>query len=278
MRFAVLGDSLSEGVGDPAPGGGWRGWCELLAGALAADRPVRVIKVARSGALSTDVAYRQLPAALAERPQLASVMAGGNDTLRAGFDIHRTVAALDHTMGALTESGARLLTACLPDAGRALGLPWPLARPLARRMDAVNTAVHALSERYDALHLHLAVHPCTAERGARSVDRLHPSELGHRVLARAFHAELVGAGLAAGAPPGADPETPAPSVLDGARWLAFEGTRWVAQRCTDLLPGLLGLAVAESRYWLLRREHELEERARGATLAALSAPAARMAA
>ncbi|WP_419993098.1 SGNH/GDSL hydrolase family protein [Streptomyces boninensis] len=126
LRFAVLGDSLSEGVGDPAPDGrGWRGWPELLAGALAADRPVRVVKLARSGALSTDVAYRQLPAALAERPQLASVMAGGNDTLRAGFDIHRTVAALDHTMGALAASGARLLTACLPDAGRALGLPWP---------------------------------------------------------------------------------------------------------------------------------------------------------
>ena len=32
VRFAVLGDSLSEGVGDPVPGGGWRGWAALLAG------------------------------------------------------------------------------------------------------------------------------------------------------------------------------------------------------------------------------------------------------
>ncbi|WP_419993097.1 hypothetical protein [Streptomyces boninensis] len=67
-------------------------------------------------------------------------------------------------------------------------------------------------------------------------------------------------------------------MLAGARWLAFEGTRWAAERCTDLLPGLLGLAVQQGRHRLLRREHVLEERARGATLAALSAPAARMAA
>ncbi|MYU18663.1 SGNH/GDSL hydrolase family protein, partial [Streptomyces sp. SID8361] len=31
LRFAALGDSLTEGLGDPVPGG-WRGWAALLAG------------------------------------------------------------------------------------------------------------------------------------------------------------------------------------------------------------------------------------------------------
>ena len=30
--FVALGDSITVGIGDPAPGGGWRGWAALLAG------------------------------------------------------------------------------------------------------------------------------------------------------------------------------------------------------------------------------------------------------
>jgi hypothetical protein len=31
-RFAALGDSVTVGLGDPMPQGGWRGWAALLAG------------------------------------------------------------------------------------------------------------------------------------------------------------------------------------------------------------------------------------------------------
>ncbi len=35
MRFAALGDSVTLGIGDQMPQGGWRGWAALLAGSLA---------------------------------------------------------------------------------------------------------------------------------------------------------------------------------------------------------------------------------------------------
>ena len=35
MRFAALGDSITLGIGDQMPQGGWRGWAALLAGSLA---------------------------------------------------------------------------------------------------------------------------------------------------------------------------------------------------------------------------------------------------
>ncbi|WP_399211906.1 GDSL-type esterase/lipase family protein [Streptomyces sp. SLBN-31] len=47
-RFVALGDSLTEGVGDPA-GNGWRGWAALLAGALA-EADVELTNLAVSGA------------------------------------------------------------------------------------------------------------------------------------------------------------------------------------------------------------------------------------
>ncbi|WP_317985878.1 MULTISPECIES: GDSL-type esterase/lipase family protein [unclassified Streptomyces] len=273
LRFAALGDSLTEGLGDPAPGGGWRGWAALLAAAAGPhpDEPVEFVNLSRSGALAADVADEQLPAARRARPHLVSVVVGGNDTLRDSFDIHRVAEALDRTIGALRADGAVVLTACLPDPGRMLGLPSALARPLGRRMRAVNTVVHALSQRHEAVHVELSDHTWVADRRAWSVDRLHPSELGHRLLAREFHSALRARSIATGAPPSLELDGPAPSRAASAWWMATRGTRWVADRCTDLLPGLVALAALEWRHRLKGTGHLLEDRDRRATLAALTA-------
>jgi lysophospholipase L1-like esterase len=241
----VLGDSLSEGVGDPLPGGGWRGWAALLGESLGAD--VRVLNVALSGARSADVAGPQLQAALRHRPHLASVVAGGNDTLRGAFDVAEVAADLHAALGALRAAGAEVLTACLPDAGSVLGLPRPLARPLARRMRAVNHVVHALSAHHGAIHVHAVAHAWGERPEMLGADRLHPNEAGHRLLAGEFHRALAAAGLATGAGPRPEPDGRPPGRAAAAWWLATRGTRWVAERCTDLLPDLLRLALAEHR-------------------------------
>ncbi|WP_329129322.1 SGNH/GDSL hydrolase family protein [Streptomyces sp. NBC_01476] len=249
VRFAVLGDSLSEGIGDPLPRGGWRGWAVLLAEGIT-ERPqdTVVVNAASSGARTGDVAGEQLATALRHRPHLASVVAGGNDTLRGGFDIEAVAGDLHHAIGALRAAGADVLTACLPDPGTVLNLPWPLARPLERRMRALNDTVHALSAHHGALHVHAADHPWTTSPGALSADRLHPSETGHRLLARDFHACLAAAGVATGPAPQPEPDGAPPGPAASVWWMATRGTRWVADRCTDLLPDLLRLAWEEYRH------------------------------
>ncbi|MGW3245629.1 SGNH/GDSL hydrolase family protein [Streptomyces sp. NPDC001070] len=270
IRFAALGDSLTAGLGDPVAGG-WRGWAPLLAQGLAAEpSAVSLLNCSRSGALTKDVAEEQLPRALDHRPHLASVVIGANDTLRGTFDIETVARRLDAVLGELRAHGAEVLTACLPDPGRMLGLPWPLARPLGRRMTALNQVVHALSERYGAVHLHAARHPWVADRAAWSADRLHPSELGHRLLARDFHALLVTRGLSDGEPPSTTPGGPGPGAAASVWWMATKGTRWVADRCTDLLPDLLRLAGQEARHRLAGTDGLLDLRSRDATAGALA--------
>ncbi|WP_240999744.1 SGNH/GDSL hydrolase family protein, partial [Streptomyces sp. Tu 4128] len=209
LRFVALGDSLTEGVGDPV-GHGWRGWAALLATGLA-EQPVLFTNLARSGAQTADVAERQLPAGLALRPDLVSVVVGVNDTLRRTFDLGAVAARLDTVYAVCTERGALLLTACLPDPGTMLGLPDALARPLARRQRAVNAVVHALSDRYGAVHLHACEGGWTTDRSMWSVDRLHPGERGHRQLALRFHALLAERGVATGPAPSPDNEFAAPT-------------------------------------------------------------------
>ncbi|WP_371557094.1 SGNH/GDSL hydrolase family protein [Streptomyces longwoodensis] len=272
VHFVALGDSLTEGVGDPT-GDGWRGWAALLADGLGAGpaTPVRFTNLAVSGAQTRDVLERQLPAALGLRPEVAAVVVGVNDTLRRTFDIHAVAARLDRVYGALAGQGAVLLTACLPDPGGVLGLPGALARPLARRQQAVNAVVHALSERYGAVHLHAAEGAWVTDRALWSADRLHPGERGHRHLALHFHALLAEAGLARGAAPSAEPEFPVPTRAASLRWLATAGTGWVLRRCTDLLPNLLTLAADEVRHRARGTSAHLDLRASAAVSAALAA-------
>ncbi|MGW8747648.1 SGNH/GDSL hydrolase family protein [Streptomyces sp. NPDC055794] len=269
LRFVALGDSLTEGVGDPV-GHGWRGWAALLATGLA-EQPVLFTNLARSGAQTVDVAERQLPAGLALRPDLVSVVVGVNDTLRRTFDLGAVAARLDTVYAACTGRGALLLTACLPDPGTMLGLPDALARPLARRQRAVNAVVHALSDRYGAVHLHACEGGWTTDRSMWSVDRLHPGERGHRQLALRFHALLAERGVATGHAPSPDNEFAAPTRAASLWWLATAGTGWAARRCTDLLPQLLTLAAGELRHQARGTSARLDLRTSAAVTAALAA-------
>ncbi|MFJ6902096.1 SGNH/GDSL hydrolase family protein [Streptomyces hokutonensis] len=272
VRFVALGDSLTEGVGDPV-GEAWRGWAALLADGLAGqpEDTVEFTNLAASGAQSRDVLERQTPAGLALNPDVVSVVIGVNDTLRCTFDIQALAARLDKVYAAFTAQGAVLLTACLPDPGAMLGLPGALARPLARRQRAVNTVVHALSERYGAVHLHAAEGEWIMDRAIWSADRLHPGERGHRQLALRFHALLAQEGVATGGAPSPEPEFPAPTKSASLWWLATAGTSWVARRCTDLLPQLIRLAADEMRHRARGTSARLDLSASHAVSAALAA-------
>jgi lysophospholipase L1-like esterase len=249
-RFAALGDSITAGIGDPAPG---RGWAALLASTL--PQP-ELHNLATLGALAADVERAQLPAATALRPDVASVVVGINDTLRGDFDPERTGLSVDRTVAALRAAGAEVLTMRLPDPGKMFGLPGALARPLARRMRAVNAAVDEVARRYGTVHLDAARDPATYEGRYWSVDRLHPNERGHRLIACRFHALLAAARFPVASPgPDPEPSSPPPTSLAEVGWMATKGTAWLVRRSRDLVPALVGLALRE---WLGIGREELE--------------------
>ena len=249
IRFVALGDSITVGLGDPMPDRTWRGWAGLLADSLGAD--VDFHNVAELGAQTHTAIARQLPTALrllrhARGPTIAAAVIGVNDTLRGSFDLNRTGRAMHEVVHALHQAGATVLTCALPDPGRMFGLPRPLARQLARRVRAVNAVTGALAAQYGTVHFDAANHPHTYERRMWSVDRLHPSERGHRLLARSFGAILRERGVVVHE---LDPEptNPPPTRLASLRWLTTKGTRWVLDRSTDLVPNLIGLSIVE--FW-----------------------------
>jgi lysophospholipase L1-like esterase len=247
--FAALGDSITLGIGDPVrgedggPGRAWRGWAALLAEGM---RQPNLHILASPGARFADVERDQLPSALRLRPDVAGFVVGVNDTLRSSFDPAVIAGAAAHTVGALRAAGAEVLTMRLPDPGRMLRLPGSLARPLARRMHEVNAIMDVVAARFGTLHYDAAGDDVVYDRRMWAVDRLHPSERGHRLIACRYHDALAAAGLPTGLRPDPEPSNPPPSRAAQAGWMATKGTAWVLKRSTDLIPGLLALAVKEA--------------------------------
>lgn len=254
LRFAALGDSTTVGIGDPVPDehgravarqrGSWRGWAKLLAEALATSYDVSFCNLAISGATTAEVREQQLADALAHRPDIASLMVGVNDTLRSSWDPVRMREDLHHVAGSLHAVGATLVTARFHDHGEVLGLPRFLRRALTPRIDALNTAYDEVHEQYGGLRLDLAGRPELFQRASWSIDRFHPSETGHRALARAFGELLRADGydfpLPCLEPAGGFP----PSWRRDMAWMVNEGAPWVGRRARDLGPWAARRAVS----------------------------------
>lgn len=198
-RFVAVGDSLTEGVGDPR-GAGLGGWADRLAARLDREAPgLEYTNLAVRGWCVRHVRRHQLAPALALRPDLVSVLAGANDAFGPGLDPGSVEEDLDVVVGSLTASGARVLTATLPDLTASWPLPALVTAPVRARLAAVNEVVRAVAARHDALLVDFWHDPRTRAPGTWSIDGIHPSAHGHAAIADAV-AELLGLPRADGRP------------------------------------------------------------------------------
>jgi len=246
LRFAALGDSTTHGVGDPH-GGGWRGWARLLADAIATSHDMSFCNLAVSGATTLTVRYGQLHDAVTHQPDIASLIVGVNDTMRGNWDPARVRRDLFHAAETLTDQGAMLLTARFHDHGEVWGLPGVLRRPLFARIQAVNEVYDELHQRFDTLRVDLAQRPEIQARAFWSIDRMHPSELGHRALARMYGELLNQRGIDFALPSAERDGNYQPNWRSDLRWMVTEGAPWMGRRAKDLGPLAVKLALAPRR-------------------------------
>lgn len=232
IRVAALGDSATCGIGDPVDGA-WRGWAGILIDALAEDHEVSFCNLAVSGSTVADVTRHQLAQATAHGPHFASLIVGLNDVLRPEWDAEQVRRDLLTCARLLTAQGAVLLTVRFHDHTRVLGIPRTLARPLSRRIEVLNGVYDEIEARHGGLRVDLATAPDVYRREFWSVDRLHPSELGHRFLAREF-AALLGARGVTFDLPSPVPDGEDCSHLSEAAWVVTEVVPWLGRRTAEI--------------------------------------------
>ena len=173
-RFAVIGDSVAKGMGDPTEGYVTVTWGERVAAALARERDgVTYANLARHRAKAADIRDSQLGPALAFEPDLVAMIAGGNDCLAEDFDIAPVKAALDDIVVALTDAGATVVTYETVDFPRAF--PDPAFDEFNRRLVDLYAATREIARQRGTVHVDCYRQPWSAERYCFSADLQHPT-------------------------------------------------------------------------------------------------------
>ncbi|MFI1917380.1 SGNH/GDSL hydrolase family protein [Nocardia sp. NPDC020380] len=181
-RYVALGDSQTEGVGDGTDRTGLRGWADRLADWLAHGNPdVEYANLAVRGKLARQIRAEQLDAALAMRPDLATVCAGMNDLLRPSFDPDEVYGHIDAMFAALTGQGIVVATLTFPDVTQII----PVTKPIRRRVDAINERMRSAAARYGVIVAETGRFEVVSDRRLWSPDRLHASPIGHQRIADA---------------------------------------------------------------------------------------------
>jgi lysophospholipase L1-like esterase len=178
-RYVALGDSFTEGVGDPdqTRPNGVRGWADRVAAVLAND-DFAYANLAIRGRKLLPIVADQIDPAIAMGPDLVTIYAGANDVLRPRVDIDALMAAYDVAIGRLTDTGARVVTFTAYDPGDA-----PVFGALRGRFAIYNELVREIAERHGATLVDFWRLRDYRDDRLWDIDRMHMSSAGHQRMA-----------------------------------------------------------------------------------------------
>ena len=187
-RYVAIGDSFTEGIGDPEPSspGGHRGWADRVAEVLAQGADdFAYANLAIRGRLLQQIIDEQIDAALALKPDLISISAGGNDIIRPGTDADDVAARFETAIERLSADGATIVMFNGPDIGMT-----PVLNRSRAKVAIYNENLRAVALRHDAIVADMWALRELRDPRMWAPDRLHFSPIGHHTIARMVLAAL----------------------------------------------------------------------------------------
>jgi len=187
-RYVAIGDSFTEGIGDPEPAspGGYRGWADRVAEVLFSQADdFAYANLAIRGRLLQQIIDEQIEPALELQPDLITISAGGNDIIRPGTDPDEIAIRFDAAIGRLRAHGATVVMFNGPDIGMT-----PVLNRSRGKVAIYNENLRTIAQRHDAIVADMW--PMSELRDPRmwAPDRLHFSPVGHHTIARMVLATL----------------------------------------------------------------------------------------
>jgi lysophospholipase L1-like esterase len=239
-RFVAMGDSQTEGVGDPTgPGGIERGWADRFAEGLAKSRPASDLlyaNLAVRGRRIAQIEDEQLGPALEMEPDLVSLIAGINDVIRPGCDVDAVLGRMDGMQQRFTSTGATIMTVTFPDPANMT----PVGKLVGGTMAAFNQGLREIAARHGSLLLDIEPIAAAADPRLWCDDRLHLNTGGHRRMALGMALLLArdaeAAELFDDLPP-RDPTGPVMRAGSDLRWAGAFLVPWIGRRLTGRSSG-----------------------------------------
>ncbi len=183
-RFAVLGDSVAEGLGDPVPGYSPLPWADRIAAELSAERStLAYLNLGTRNQRTAQVLAGQLEPALTFQPDLALVCCGGYDAIHPSYQPEAVDRDMATIITALRDGGCDVITVGLFDLSHCPGVPERFRALLAGRMAELARRTRSLSDRLGTIHIDLSQHPAVTDPGVYSADGLHGNLRSHAICA-----------------------------------------------------------------------------------------------
>jgi lysophospholipase L1-like esterase len=228
--YVALGDSFTEGVGDPAPDGTFIGWADRFAALLARRQPeggLRYANLAVRGRLLDQIVEEQVPRASELGPDLVSFCAGGNDIIRPGSDPDAVAERFEAAVASLAPHvGTVMITTGFDTRG------VPVLRHLRGKVATYTAHVRSIADRHGCPVLDLWSLKSVQDRRAWDDDRLHLSPDGHtRVALRA--AQVLGLDVPADPDQPWPPQPPRGTIevrRDDIHWAREHLVPWIGRR------------------------------------------------
>jgi lysophospholipase L1-like esterase len=240
--FVAVGDSFTEGLEDgPDADDRYVGWADRVAtGLTRVQSSLRYANLAVRGRLLDEVVADQLVAALAQRPDLLSFHAGGNDVLRPGADVDGIVRRYDLAVRrAVADADTVVLFTVLERSGGR----GRAADQLAARIGRFNDGVRRSAVSHGAVLVDLGGTSALHDRRLWADDRLHLATDGHRRVAAAVLEALDvpvdhpdPAWWRVPLPPAATPSRLAAATAD-VRWVTGHLLPWLGRRLRGVSSG-----------------------------------------
>lgn len=180
-RFVAVGDSFTEGLGDPAPArpNGLRGWADRVVEVLSTIEPdFAYANLAVRGKLIDQVATQQVDAAIALQPDLVSFCAGGNDVIRPGSDPDQITAKVERAVTRLRTTGATIIMFTAVDVGFS-----PVFKSIRGKVAIYNENLRSIASNHDCIIVDQWGLEALKDNRYWASDRLHLNELGHHTVA-----------------------------------------------------------------------------------------------
>lgn len=180
--MVAIGDSFTEGIGDPEPTleGGHRGWADRVAEVLGAKVPdFAYANLAVRGKLIRQIDDDQIGPALALHPDLITFSAGGSDVIRPGSDPDAVAVLFEDAVKRLSSEGATVVVFTGIDTNFT-----PVFRGIRGKVAIYNENIRAIADRYDCIVADQWALKEIQDARFFDDDRLHLNALGHHEVAR----------------------------------------------------------------------------------------------
>jgi lysophospholipase L1-like esterase len=181
-RYVAIGDSFTEGIGDPEPElpDGHRGWADRVAEVLASQsQDFAYANLAVRGKLIAQIVADQIEPALSLNPDLITFSAGGNDVIRPGTDPDAVAEQFEDAVVQLSSTGATLVVFTGIDTNFT-----PVFRGIRGKVAIYNENVRGIAEKYDCIVADQWALKEVQDMRFFDDDRLHFNCLGHHEVAR----------------------------------------------------------------------------------------------